>query len=141
MTPRNRRRLKARMTLGLRAFLLSLPLAFVGCSPAFALPNEPAAPDLLWWITVVELPTLAGLFWLLWRARRDGETAREKLRGALEAAERGLREALAAYKLEVAQSYASLAHLKEAERRLTGHLVRIEDKLDRYSRDSLPSHA
>ena len=31
--------------------------------------------DLMWWITVVELPALAGLFLLIWRTRRDLETA------------------------------------------------------------------
>ena len=41
-----------------------------------------------------------------------------------------LRESLAAYKLEVAKSYASIPYLKEVERQLTSHLVRIENKLD-----------
>ncbi|TAN54916.1 MAG: hypothetical protein EPN26_06160 [Rhodospirillales bacterium] len=41
-----------------------------------------------------------------------------------------LREALSAYKLEVAKSYASIGYIKDIERRLTEHLVRIESKLD-----------
>ena len=40
------------------------------------------------------------------------------------------REALAAYKLEVAKSYATTGYLKDVEQRLTEHLVRIEGKLD-----------
>jgi hypothetical protein len=80
-------------------------------------------PNLMWWITAVELPALAGLFWLIWRARRE-----------LEAAVDGLREGLAAYKLEVAKSYASIAYLNDVERRLTNHLVRIENKLDAVTR-------
>ena len=81
------------------------------------------APDLMWWITVVELPALAGLFVLIWRARRElesaiGETA----------------EDLADFKLDVAKNYASQAALKETEQRLTDHLVRIEQKLDDFGR-------
>ncbi len=45
---------------------------------------------------------------------------------------RPVRDSLSAYKLEVAKSYASIVYMKEVERRLTGHLVRIEDKLDSY---------
>ena len=37
---------------------------------------------------------------------------------------------LDAFKLEVAKSYASITALKDVERRLTSHLVRIEQKLD-----------
>lgn len=66
------------------------------------------AGELAWWVTAVELPALAGLFWLVQRTR----------------------EALADYKLEVARTYASLAHLKDVEVRLTEHLLRIEAKLD-----------
>lgn len=86
--------------------------------------------DLAWWVTAVELPALAGLFWLTWRARQEADHATDVNRDAIEAGLSDLREALAAYKLEVAKSYASLAHLKDVEHRLTRHLVRIEDKLD-----------
>jgi hypothetical protein len=77
----------------------------------------------MWWITAVELPALAGLFLLIWRTRRElekslGETAHD----------------LAEFKLDVAKNYASQAALKETERRLTDHLVRIEHKLDRFVR-------
>ena len=87
-------------------------------------------PDLLWWITAVELPVLAGLFWLNWRTRRDCETAINDAAHESETGLRWLRDQLAAYKLEVAKSYASITYLKEVERRLTSHLIRIEDKLD-----------
>lgn len=87
--------------------------------------------DLIWWITVVELPALAGLFWLILRHRRDTDDTldgcRERCSGDVSRA----RESLAAYKLDVAKNYASIPYLKEVERRLTTHLVRIEDKLDR----------
>jgi len=41
-----------------------------------------------------------------------------------------MRERLSLYKLDVAKDYASIACLKDLERRLTSHLLRIEAKLD-----------
>ena len=78
---------------------------------------------LMWWITAVELPAIAGLFLLIWRTRREldssvGKTAHD----------------LAEFKLDVAKNYASQAALKETEQRLTDHLVRIERKLDSFVR-------
>lgn len=88
------------------------------------------SPDVIGWITGVEVPVMAGLFWLNWRTRRDGETALDDARHEFETGLSFLRDNLAAYKLEVAKSYASISYLKEVERRLTDHLVRIENKLD-----------
>jgi len=92
--------------------------------------GHPWAVDVVWWITAVEIPALAGLYWLIWRNRRDTDTAVAGGRAACEAAITRLSDNLAAYKLEVAKSYASIAYLREVEKRLTGHLLRIEDKLD-----------
>lgn len=64
--------------------------------------------DLVWWITIVDLPAMGGLFWMIWR----------------------LREALHAFKLEVAKSYASQNDVRAIEKRLIEHLLRIESKLD-----------
>ncbi|AWK87641.1 hypothetical protein [Azospirillum thermophilum] len=86
--------------------------------------------DLAWWITAVELPVMGGLFWLIVRLRRDQEAALERLRSRAETAQIQVRESLAAYKLEVAKSYVSVATLKDVEQRLTDHLLRIETKLD-----------
>lgn len=86
--------------------------------------------DIMWWISAVELPALGGLFWLVWRNRRDADTTAEDNRRAFERGLAQVREGLAAYKLEVAQSYASLGHLRDTEKRLTAHLERIEKKLD-----------
>lgn len=86
--------------------------------------------DVMWWITAVELPALAGLFWIIWRVRHDTDTALDGLGHRVEAGLSQAREALSAYKLEVAKSYATTGYLKDVERRLTEHLVRIEAKLD-----------
>lgn len=86
--------------------------------------------DLIWWITVVELPALAGLFWLIWRSRRESDTALDDTRHEFETSLVFVRESLSAFKLDVAKNYASISYLKEVERRLTDHLVRIEEKID-----------
>lgn len=86
--------------------------------------------DVVWWITAVELPVLGGLFWLITRVRQDADAALETLRTRAETAQTQVRESLAAYKLEVAKTYVSLSTLKDVEKRLTDHLLRIEDKLE-----------
>lgn len=83
--------------------------------------------DFMWWLTAVQLPVLAGLFRLVQQGRARTEAVE---RATAERMGR-LREDLAAYKLDVARTYASLSYLKEVETRLTDHLVRIEAKLDR----------
>jgi len=93
--------------------------------------HDPSTLNLIWWITAVELPVLAGLFWLGWRTRRDLETALDDAHHEADTGIAFLREKLSTFKLEVAKSYASISYLKEVERRLTHHLLRIEDKLDR----------
>ncbi len=87
--------------------------------------------ELAWWITVVDLPAMAGLFALTWRTRRDAEHAVRHLRDVVDTRNSQLRDALAAFKLEVAKSYASISDMRELEDRLVGHLLRIEAKLDK----------
>ncbi len=84
----------------------------------------------MWTVQARELPALAGLFVLIWRTRQEASLTDERIRRETEGATERLREQLAAYKLEVAHTYASIPALREAERRLTEHLVRIEMKLD-----------
>ena len=94
-------------------------------------PNDAGAGlDLLWWITVVELPALAGLFWLWWNNIRATDDAIEELRHGAHGDISRLHQMLDAYKLDVAKSYASMSYLKDVEGRLTAHLIRIEEKLD-----------
>jgi len=86
--------------------------------------------DFAWWVTAIELPVLAGLFWMIQRLRKDAETDLDRQRRSTDTVTVQLREALAAYKLEVAKTYASITTLKDLENRLTDHLLRIEHKID-----------
>lgn len=86
--------------------------------------------EMIWWIGAVELPALGGLFWLIWRTRKEAEDSLRRLRDVIDTRNAQLRDALAAFKLEVAKSYASIGDMKELETRLVSHLLRIEAKLD-----------
>lgn len=86
--------------------------------------------DLAWWISAIELPALGGLFWLIWRTRREGEQTDADIRRTCELEIGSVRAEIAAYKLEVAKSYASIDYLKDVDKRLSGHLETIEEKLD-----------
>ncbi len=86
--------------------------------------------NLAWWITAFDLPAMAGLLLLIWRTRQDCGKAVEDLQSNLDHRSDQLRDALNAFKLEVAKTYASHTDLRELESRLTAHLLRIESKLD-----------
>jgi hypothetical protein len=86
--------------------------------------------DLVWWITVIDLPAMAGLFGLIWRTRHDGAAARAHLRSLLDKRHNQMRDALSGFKLEVAKHYASQTDMRDLEMRLVDHLLRIESKLD-----------
>jgi hypothetical protein len=86
--------------------------------------------DLVWWISVFDLPAMAGLFALIWRTRQDGNKAILNIRHMLDTRNDQLRDALNAFKLEVAKTYASQNDLRALESRLVAHLLRIESKLD-----------
>jgi len=88
------------------------------------------ALDVIWWITVVEIPALAGLFWLVFKTRTDTANQFDGLKQACHLNEDKIWAALNAYKLDVATTYVSHQHLQQVETRLIRHLVRIEDKLD-----------
>ncbi len=90
--------------------------------------------NLIWWISVVEIPALAGLFWLIWRNRKDSEAALSQQGQLINQTSLQARESLSSYKLEVAKSYVSIGYLKDVERRLTAHLLRIDAKLDSYKK-------
>ncbi len=86
--------------------------------------------DLLWWITVVDLPALAGLLLLIWRTRIDTDKGVNHLQITLDRRCDQLRDALYAFKLEVAKNYASQKAVGALEKRIVEHLLRIESKLD-----------
>lgn len=91
--------------------------------------NSEIAIDLMWWLSAVELPALGGLFWLTQHQRERQEILIQQMQAEQRAAITATRAALADYKLEVAQRYASIGYLKDVETRLTEHLLRIETKL------------
>ena len=86
--------------------------------------------NIVWWLTVVEVPALAGLLLLIWRGRGALHTAiaPRPTRGSNDLDT--VRDELSRHKVDVARSYVSLDTLRDTENRLTSHLVRIEKKLD-----------
>jgi len=97
--------------------------------------------DVTWWIGAFDLPAMGGLLWFIWRTRIDFENALDKSQNALDRRNDQLREALAAFKLEVAKTYASHTDLRDLEARLVGHLLRIESKLDSTALKAEAIHA
>lgn len=86
--------------------------------------------DLVWWITMVDLPAMAGLLGFIWRTRQSFESRMTDVHVTLDHRSDQLRDALNAFKLEVAKHYASQRDLRGVETRLVEHLLRIENKLD-----------
>lgn len=64
--------------------------------------------EIMWWITVIEIPALAGLLALCLK----------------------LRDAQANDRLDNTRSFAPLRDVRDLEKRLVSHLLRIEAKLD-----------
>lgn len=88
------------------------------------------SPDLLWWITVIDIPALSGLLFMIWRLRNDTTKTVTILNKTLDHRCDQLREALGSFKLEVAKNYAAKKDLGALEHRIVEHLLRIESKLD-----------
>lgn len=86
---------------------------------------------LMWWITVIEIPAISTLFYLILRVRSMNDSCTNELRHALELRTNKLKESLSAFKLETARTYAVIGDLKEVESRIIDHLLRIEEKLDK----------
>ncbi len=88
--------------------------------------------DLLLWISAIEIPVLGALFSLILKYKAHGDEDIQKLRDLLEIRNHQLSEALTAFKLEVAKTYASRRDLRDLEIRLVDHLLRIENKLEEW---------
>lgn len=86
---------------------------------------------LLWWITVIDIPAMSALFWILMRHKRESDAALRQTQEILELRCHQLREGLAGFKLEVAKNYAAITEMKDLELRIVSHLLRIESKLDK----------
>ncbi len=86
--------------------------------------------DLIWWITVVDLPALSSLLWMILKVRGNNERDINDLHLTLDRRCDQLRDALYSFKLEVAKTYASQKDMYSLEKRLVEHLLRIESKLD-----------
>lgn len=91
--------------------------------------GEETTLSLVWWITAVELPALAALFWMIHHGRKDAERAAQRMQADIHAQLAALLDNLTRFKLEVARSYVTAGELKDLEKRLTGHLLRLEDRV------------
>lgn len=80
---------------------------------------------------IVTGSAVAGVWWFLFNSIL---AARRELQSEIQR----IRQEFTAYKLEVAQNYASVEHLKEVETRLVNAIEKLTDKLDtmpdRFSR-------
>ncbi|MCT4552141.1 MAG: hypothetical protein N4A44_00575 [Alphaproteobacteria bacterium] len=86
--------------------------------------------DIYWWISVIEIPILGLLFYLI---RNNGEATikgDEKLENKLDYQISELLKELSEFKLYSAKEYASISYIKDLEKRLTNHLIRIEEKVE-----------
>ena len=86
---------------------------------------------MVWWVTAVYIPITAAFFTLTLKMKRESDRAMDDMQKLIHTRHSQLRDSLAAYKLVVAKSYASVTDVREVEARLVAHLLRIESKLDR----------
>jgi hypothetical protein len=91
--------------------------------------SEPSTISWVWWITVVEVPVLGCLFWLIHHGRRESDRALLRVYSEIQGNLNMVLENLTQSKLEVARLYATIADLKDVEKRLTDHLLRLESRL------------
>jgi len=87
-----------------------------------------------WWITAVEAPIVAALFYMLHGLRRDLQDRIERSDERDAAVVTRTRDELADFKLEVARAYVPLSLIRDVDRRLSQHLLRIEEKLEEVKR-------
>ncbi len=90
-----------------------------------------------WWITAIELPVMAALFWMIHGLRSDVQARIERGDARDTDALIRTREDLSEFRIEVARTYVPLSLIREVDQRLSGHLLRIEQKLEQVQRTAL----
>ena len=91
--------------------------------------NEEWTISWVWWITAVEVPALGCLFWLTHHSRREAERALLRVYREIQTNLNVVLENLAQSKLDAARLYATVVDLKDVEKRLTEHFLRLEERL------------
>lgn len=91
--------------------------------------SEPWSINWVWWITAVEVPVLGCLFWMVHHGRRESERALLRIYREIQSNLNCVLQNLAHSKVEVARLYATVGDLKDVEKRLTDHLLRLEERL------------
>ena len=87
-----------------------------------------------WWISAIEAPVVAALFWMIHGLRKDLHDRIDRTQERESEAVSRTRDELAEFKLEVARSYVPLSLIRDVDRRLSQHLLRIEGKLEEVGR-------
>ncbi len=90
-----------------------------------------------WWITAVEAPIVAALFWMVHGLRKDLLERIDRSDQRESDVVTRTRDELANFKLEVARTYVPLSLIRDVDRRLSQHLLRIEEKIEEMNRIGL----
>ena len=91
-----------------------------------------------WWISAVEAPIVAALFYMIHGLRRDLHDRIDRSDQRESEAVSRTRDDLAQFKLEVARTYVPLSLIRDVDRRLSQHLLRIEGKIQEFTRAAPP---
>jgi hypothetical protein len=91
--------------------------------------NEEWNISWMWWTTAIEVPVLGCMFWLIHHGRRESERALLRIYREIQGNLNMVLDNLAQSKLEIARFYATVTDLKDVEKRLTDHLLRLETRL------------
>ena len=94
-----------------------------------------------WWVTAVEAPIVAALFYMVNGLRRDLQDRLDRSDQRESDVVSRTRDELAEFKLEVARAYVPLSLIRDVDRRLSQHLLRIEEKLEEVKRCSLSTRS
>ncbi|MEO3472917.1 hypothetical protein AAFN86_13695 [Roseomonas sp. CAU 1739] len=82
----------------------------------------------------MEAPVVTALFWMIHGLRRDMQERIERGDQRDSDALTRTRDELAQFKIEVARTYVPLSLIRDLDRRINDHLIRIEEKLEEVSR-------